>query len=185
LSTLAYSCSSVGEEFKKSFITLTQGQLWLRPRCCRGRRQEARGHRDGHLCLRGTRSGRRRRRPRTRGRKLSRHREDQCAQRQRSPALEFPSGASQGQETAIGTFPAAAAQLPGDGLHPRLDGGAEDEAPVRRLRQALARRGGPAPEALPRRGRHQRARRTCQTGWVIVYIINACVKLCLIRRWRT
>ena len=52
----------------------------------------------------------------------------------------------------------------GDVLHPGQHGGAEAAPALRRLWQASDGRGGPAAEAQPRRGRHQRARRESQAG---------------------
>ena len=63
--------------------------------------------------------------------------------------MELPARAAQGPTHSVGDVPAVAAQLPGDGLHLGLDGGAEDAIVVRRLRKTFARGRGLAAEALP------------------------------------
>ncbi len=52
----------------------------------------------------------------------------------------------------------------GDAVHPGLDGGAEAAPALGRLREAPDGRGGPAAEAQPRGGRHQRPRGAGQAG---------------------
>ena len=132
------------------------GQFRLRLGRRRGGGEEARGHRDGHLRVRGAGPGRDGRLPGTRGRELPRHRAHQRPKGQRAQTVELPVGAAPREEDEAGAVPPAAAKLPRDVVHPRQHGGDKDAPVDRRLRETLDGRGGSVAEALPGRGRYQR-----------------------------